>query len=239
MIEERPAPDRDDFAARLSRVGALADPVRRSLYGYVCSQPDSVSTDQAAAATGIARHNAKFHLDRLVNEGLLETEFRRLEGRGGPGAGRPTKFFRRAARELSVTLPERHYELAGELLATAVDDSVREGTSVLEELVRAAERTGLAAAEASGSADAGALDDAVTSVWRALAAHGYEPQHQDGTITLTNCPFHALAKTHTTLVCGMNLALIGAITERLGEGTLAARLDPDEHRCCVVVSYVE
>lgn len=226
----------DDFATRVSGVGSLADPVRRSLYGYVCAQPDPVSTDQAAAATGIARHNAKFHLDRLVNEGLLETEFRRPEGRGGPGAGRPTKFFRRAARELSVTLPERRYELAGQLLAAAVDDSVREGSPVLEELMRAAEQTGLAAAESEALGHIESEFDPVTSTCRALAAHGYEPRRDNDTITLANCPFHALAKEHTALVCGMNLALVGAITKRLGDGTLAARLDPDESRCCVVIA---
>jgi len=229
----------DDFAARVSGVGSLADPVRRSLYGYVCAQTDPVSTDQAATATGIARHNAKFHLDRLVNEGLLETEFSRPQGRGGPGAGRPTKFFRRAAREVSVTLPERRYELAGQLLATAVDDSVREGSSVLEELMRAAERTGLAAAESTTLQHIESDVDPVSSTCQALAAHGYEPRRDSDTITLANCPFHALAKEHTALVCGMNLALVGAITERLGEGTLSARLDPDESRCCVVISSDE
>ena len=49
---------------------------------------------------GVARHTAKFHLDRLVEEGLLDTEFRRLSGRQGPGAGRPTKLYRRSAREV-------------------------------------------------------------------------------------------------------------------------------------------
>jgi predicted ArsR family transcriptional regulator len=193
-----------------------------------------VSTDQAAAATGIARHNAKFHLDRLVNEGLLETEFRRPTGRGGPGAGRPTKFFRRAPREVSVTLPERRYELAGHLLAAAVDESVRQGSSVLDELMRGAEKAGLAAAETEALEPT--ASDPVTSTCHALAAHGYEPRRDNNTIMLANCPFHALAQEHTALVCGMNLALVGAVTERLGDGTLTARLDPDERRCCVVIS---
>jgi predicted ArsR family transcriptional regulator len=217
-------------------VATLADPIRRSLYGYICGQPEPVSTDQAAAATGIARHTAKFHLDRLVTEGLLDTEFRRPEGRRGPGAGRPTKFFRRAGREVSVTLPERRYELAGRLLATAVDNSVQQGSSVLEELMRAAEQTGLAAAESEALEHVEPDADPVTSTCHALAARGYEPRRDNDTITLSNCPFHALAKEHTALVCGMNLALVGAIAERLGEGMLAANLEPDEGRCCVVIS---
>ena len=81
----------DDFTAQVSGVGALADPARRALYRFVVGQPEPVSRDQAAAGADVARHTAKFHLDRLVDDGLLDIEFRRLSGRRGPGrAGRPS-----------------------------------------------------------------------------------------------------------------------------------------------------
>ena len=101
--------------------GALADPVRRELYRWVVAQAEPVSRDQAAAGAGVPRHTAKFHLDRLVADGLLETEFRRLTGRRGPGAGRPAKLYRRSARQLSLTLPPRQYELAAQIMAAALD----------------------------------------------------------------------------------------------------------------------
>ena len=88
-------------------IGALADPVRRRLYLYVCSRPEPVGRDEAAAAVGVARHQAKFHLDRLEADGLLESEFARLSGRSGPGAGRTSKLYRRTDREIAVSLPER------------------------------------------------------------------------------------------------------------------------------------
>jgi len=69
-----------------------------------------------------------------------------------------------------------------------------------------------------------------------LAEQGFEPHEQDGRITLGNCPFAALAREHTELVCGMNLALVGAIAEELGESGRSARLDPAPGRCCVVFS---
>src|SRR5437868_8151395 len=102
---------------------ALADPVRRELYRWVVAQAEPVSRDQAASGAGVPRHTAKFHLDRLVDQGLLETEFRRLTGRAGPGAGRPAKLYRRAARELAVSLPPRHYDTAADLLASAVTEA--------------------------------------------------------------------------------------------------------------------
>jgi len=63
----------DDFARRVAGVAALAEEVRRDLYLYVVAEPEPVSRDQAAAGVGVPRHTAKFHLDRLVEEGLLET----------------------------------------------------------------------------------------------------------------------------------------------------------------------
>jgi predicted ArsR family transcriptional regulator len=229
----------DDFAARVAGVGALAEPVRRDLYLYVVAQHEPVSRDQAAAGVAVARHTAKFHLDRLVEEGLLETDFRRLSGRTGPGAGRPAKLYKRSAREVSVSIPERHYDLAGQLMAQAIDEAVRCGTPVLEDLRRAAVDHGsdlgrCALAEAGGEQ---ADDDAVVSAaCRVLAAHGFEPRTGDSMITLANCPFHALAREHTDLVCGMNLALVTALIESLRPNLLEASLDPAPGRCCVVLA---
>ena len=69
------------FDRNVTGIGVLADPVRRRLYEFVCSQDQPVSRDQAAHAVGIARHKAKFHLDRLEAEGLLEADYVRLTGR--------------------------------------------------------------------------------------------------------------------------------------------------------------
>jgi predicted ArsR family transcriptional regulator len=226
----------DDFAARVAGVAMLAEPVRRNLYLFVAGQQEPVSRDQAAEGAGVPRHTAKFHLDRLVQEGLLATEFRRLSGRQGPGAGRPAKLYRRAEGEVAVSLPERRYDLAGALMAQAIDSSVQDDTSVLDALNDAATAFGatlgeraLAAAEATAGRDS--RRDATCQV---LAESGYEPHLQDDTILLRNCPFHALAREHTALVCGMNLALVRAVTDRLGAG-LTPRLDPGDGRCCVVV----
>src|SRR5437867_11602565 len=97
--------DPKDLAQRLKSVASLDDPVRRRLYLYVADQEGDVSRDQAARALQIPRALAAFHLDRLVKSGLLETTYRRLSGRSGPGAGRPSKLYRRAALRLDLTLP--------------------------------------------------------------------------------------------------------------------------------------
>jgi predicted ArsR family transcriptional regulator len=226
----------DDFVAQVSGVSALAEPARRALYLYVVAQSEPVSRDQAAAGVHLPRHTAKFHLDKLVEEGLLDTEFRRLSGRRGPGAGRPTKLYRRSARQVTVTLPERHYDLAAQILASGVTDAARDGAPVVDAVQRAAAQAGhrLGAAERSRDDNVGPSRlDAVTA---ALTAHGYEPRIHDDLVLLANCPFHALAREHTALVCGMNLHLITAMLDELGYFDLQARLDPGPERCCVTLT---
>lgn len=132
----------DEFAEQAAGIGALADPVRRSLYRYVVAQADAVGREEAAAAAGVPVHTAKFHLDRLVADGLLETEFRRLSGRTGPGAGRPSKLYRRSSQELSISLPERRYDLAGEILAAAIERSMRESVPIADAVRTAAAERG-------------------------------------------------------------------------------------------------
>jgi predicted ArsR family transcriptional regulator len=195
-----------------------------------------VSRDQAAAGAGLPRHTAKFHLDKLVADGLLDTEYRRLSGRRGPGAGRPTKLYRRSSRQLAVTLPPRHYDLAGQILAGAVEDAARDGGPVLEAVHRAAadagRRLGAEQRRRAGASAAMPLDDLAG----VLGAHGYEPRVHGDQVLLANCPFHALAREHTALVCGMNLHLITAMLDELGRPDVQARLDPAPDRCCVTLT---
>ena len=115
---------------RVAAVSALSDPARRALYDLVARSAEPVSRDAAAEAVGLGRSTAAFHLDRLAAEGLLEVEYRRLTGRTGPGSGRPAKLYRRANAELNVSVPGRHYELAGDLLASAIEASIETGTPV-------------------------------------------------------------------------------------------------------------
>jgi predicted ArsR family transcriptional regulator len=232
--------DGDHFADRVAGVAALADPVRRGLYLHVSGQPEPVSRDQAAAALGVPRHTAKFHLDKLVEAGLLDRAFQRTSGRSGPGAGRPTKVYRRSDRQVSVTLPERRYELAAGLLARAVDDAMRTSAPVEDTLHAAATAEGARLAHqttAPPNRDSDANPDAdwtVTTACAILADHGYEPRRGERSVTLANCPFDALARDHTRLVCGMNLAMLTEFGHQLGNGSLTARLDPNADRCCVV-----
>ena len=224
-----------DFDAHVTGIAALAEPVRRALYRYVIAQAGPVNRDQVAAGADVARHVAKFHLDKLVEDGLLEVGYARPPGRGGPGAGRPAKFYRRSSRELAVSLPPRDYGLAGRLLARAVTDAQRDDTPIGDALRDVARETGRALGQraqnqARPRSSRSAVLAATTSV---LRASGYEPRRGPGGITLANCPFHALAQDFTDLVCGMNLELMGGLVDGLDGDYFQARLEPTPGQCCV------
>jgi predicted ArsR family transcriptional regulator len=130
-----------------------------------------------------------------------------------------------------VSLPERRYDLAGGLLAAAMDEAQASGTSPREALARQAFARGRELGRAAREADVGSAGRDV--VLRVLEEQGFEPRTDDDAVTLANCPFHALAAEHTELVCGMNLQLLGGVLEGAGAADLAAGLQPSPGRCCV------
>jgi predicted ArsR family transcriptional regulator len=218
-------------------VALLDEPVRRHLYEVVAASRDAVNRDDAAAAAGVSRALAAFHLDRLVDAGLLVAEYRRLSGRAGPGAGRPAKLYRAAAGEVAVSLPDRRYELPARLFAEALehDGGPQPAPSVAAAARALGSSLGTAARAAAGRRPARSrLRDALAST---LDRRGYAPfETAAGEIRFGNCPFHALVDEHRDLVCGMNLALAEGMLDGLGADRLEARLDPQPGLCCVAIA---
>ena len=205
----------------LEVIAVLQDPVRRRLYEYVVAQDHEVSRNEAAEGAGIQRTLAAFHLDKLVDAGLLETVSRRLSGRSGPGAGRPAKLYLRSGAEHQFSVPARDYGVAADLLA-----EVAEAARLDVELQAAARRKGRAAASRS-----------TASLRRRpcwpLAATSRAWMPTAPSCAWPTAPFHVLSERHPGLVCGMNLALL----EGLMEGADGRRtcMDPRPGLCCVVV----
>lgn len=205
----------------LAGLSSLVDPVRRRLYEYVASRDEPVTREAAADAVGISRTLAAYHLDKLVDAGILAVNYARSAGRSGPGAGRPAKWYSSTQQELSASVPPRTYGLLATLLADAVasDDS---GT-VLPAVAAAARKTGRARAQGRDAIDA-------------LRDCGYEPTRRtDGAIELRNCPFDRLARRHTELVCGLNIELIRGILETVADPHERAVSAPRNGGCCVLV----
>jgi predicted ArsR family transcriptional regulator len=227
-----------DFAAQVSAISALNEPVRRALYGYVLGQTDAVGRDEAAKAVGISRVLAAFHLERLLEQGLLEVEYRRLSGKEGPGAGRPAKLYRPSDRQLEITLPGRRYELAARLMAEAFSQQGADPAKALDDVARRfGEQLGTRARRRLGRRPNHSR--LLQTTCDVLRDHGFQPTEVDGVVRLRNCPFHSLAQAHAELVCAMNLSMARGILGGLRAGGLEARLDPQPGQCCVVLSMAQ
>jgi predicted ArsR family transcriptional regulator len=211
-------PSLDDVGA----IAALRDPVRRALFELVAAARDPLSRDAAAEALSIPRSTAAFHLDRLAEAGLLSVEYLRLTGRTGPGSGRPSKLYRAARAEVAVSIPDRRYDLIGDLLAGAIEVSAATGEPVVEAL----RSTAAAAGRVAGS----------EGFDHVLAEGGYEPTAAGGDVILSNCPFHRLAADHTGVVCAANLAFLQGAAEASGVDHDRVVLDPGAGRCCVRIT---
>jgi predicted ArsR family transcriptional regulator len=231
--EER---DRD-----IARIEVLGDPVRRLLYNLVTEgAPEPLSREQVAAAAGIRRALAAFHLDKLVASGLLEPVYRRLSGRSGPGAGRTAKLYRRSQRTIEISLPERRHELLAGLLVQVLAEAPEGATfQRARDLGRdLGRRLGEQARESLGTAiGRPRLQEVISNV---LAKLGYEPRRgPQGALRMHNCPFQPLAQQYRSTVCQINLALQGGLIEGLKAAPrLQAELTPTPGWCCVTIHGV-
>lgn len=218
---------------RLAALAALNEPQRQRLYRHVVAQGTPVSRDGAAEALAIPRSVAAFHLEKLAELGLLDVEYRRPPGRSGPGAGRPAKFYRRADSEITLSVPERQYDIAALLLAEGVEAAADGAVPVADAVRAAARRYGKAIGASAPSAGRRSKKKQVEQLSGLLAAHGYEPHVVGGTITLKNCPFHTLAEEHRALICAMNLELVRGVVESAGLAEGVAQQTPAPGHCCV------
>ena len=205
---------------RWTAVTALADPSRQALYDYVRRQDHPVSRDEAAAATHMSRGLAAFHLDKLVDAGLMLARYQAPPDQPR-GRGRAPKVYQPADDGLAITIPRRRYELIAEILADAVADDPAHAD-------RSARRHARARGQALGTQlrGSGLLD--------VLASLGFEPEAAgEEPVVLHNCPFHALAVRHTALVCGLNHEFLTGLVKGLDLIGVHARLAPRPGACCV------
>ncbi|NJC67916.1 helix-turn-helix domain-containing protein [Planosporangium flavigriseum] len=206
---------------RWKAIAALVDQSRRALYDYVRRAGHPVTREEAAEAEGMSRNLTAFHLDKLVESGLLRARYEAPTDQPR-GRGRTPKVYELAGDGVAVTIPERRYELIAEILADAVVDAPADAERAA---YRHARQRGRDLGAQVRAADAGIVD--------ALAALGFEPQSEPGRVLLRNCPFHVLAARHTGLVCGLNHAFLAGLVDGSGLTDVEARLEPRPGACCV------
>jgi predicted ArsR family transcriptional regulator len=222
-------------------VAVLDDQLRRGMYRFIRAARRPVTRDEAAAAVGISRKLAAFHLDKLVDAGVLSAgsqsvaKLRRV--------GRAPKVYEPVEADIRVNIPPRHHDLLAEILLAAVlaADALGPGGAHGPvggvALRMAAERGyGIGRAECErirpGHLD---VERALVVTMALLSRQGFEPVREaPGCVRLHSCPFHPLAATARELVCGINHRFLAGVLNGLGAATsVRAVLDPGSGPCCV------
>ncbi|MCQ9163070.1 metalloregulator ArsR/SmtB family transcription factor [Arthrobacter sp. STN4] len=208
-------------AERLNAVASLGDPVRKRLFELLRESPHALSRDDCAQALGLPKSTIRAQLDRLAADGLLLVEFRKVGERTGPGSGRPTKLYTVAVGEVAASVPARHYDLAAELLAAAVQRSIDSSEDVGDALAQVAFEAGKRLGAGAGT------------IHNLLADTGYDPRPdgQGGTI-MANCPFHRLSREHTGVVCQLNGSLLNGVLEGCADANHSIEPDAELSHCC-------
>jgi predicted ArsR family transcriptional regulator len=218
----------------IKAVAALGDDLRRGIYAFARATRRPITRDEAAAAVGISRKLAAFHLDKLVDTGLLRCHFDAVDG--VRRVGRKPKVYEPAEADIQVAIPARRHEVLADILVEAV---LTEGDqeSARSAAVRVAHQRGsdLGATERDRSKP-GRLgaERALTLAEDLLSRYGFEPRREAPTcVRLSNCPFHPIAGTAPELVCGINHAFLTGLLAGLQATTVQAVLAPTAGECCV------
>ncbi len=204
------------------------------MYAFIRRAGGPVTRDQAAAAVGISRKLAAFHLDKLAAAGLLRT------GYGQPGGlrrvGRAPKVYQPADIEVQVSIPPReHAILAGILLEAVLAESVPGTARQAAQEVAGGKGRALGEAERA-RARPGRLgaERALTLAGQVLESCGYEPARvSPALVRLGNCPFRPFAAQAPGLVCGINHAFLTGFLQGLEAPSAAAVLSSPPRACCV------
>ncbi|GHD93405.1 helix-turn-helix transcriptional regulator [Streptomyces naganishii] len=220
--------------AVIDSVSVLGEESRRRMFAYVRRAGRPVTRDEVAASVGISRKLAAFHLDKLVDAGLLRSHY---EAPGGTRrVGRRPKVYEPTDAQITLSIPDRRHELlAGLLLDAVLTEEADENAA--QAAVRVAGRHGRETGEAERARSRpGRLgpERGLTVCERVLDEQGYEPVRESPTrLRLRNCPFHPLAARAPGLVCGMNRAYLAGVLEGLRVTGIQAVLAPSPGECCV------
>ena len=207
----------------------LDDELRRGLYAFIRAAGRPVTRDEAAAAVGISRKLAAFHLDKLVDAGVLHADYQRATRK----VGRAPKVYQPVETDIRISIPPRQPDLLADILLDAVlaDGNARD--AALRVARERGREVGAAERAQSRPGRLGA-ERAITLATTALQHNGFEPNRMSPTcVRLRSCPFHPLAAKAPEMVCGINHAFLSGLVDGLDTTAVEAVLSPRAGECCV------
>ncbi|MFD4369547.1 helix-turn-helix transcriptional regulator [Rhodococcus sp. NPDC058521] len=209
----------------------LASDRRAELMDALRSSSEPQSAGELADSFSLHVSTVRFHLDALIDAGLVTAEFET-----NPVRGRPRRLYR--ALEPSAWGHQARYGDLAEVLAA---HWASPGGDPKERAVEAGRQWALRGMTESDGAPR-TLDAAVDSAAALFAEMGFEPQTQTQSdeirIRLHTCPFELVARKNPSVVCSVHLGLLRGVLERAGvpgaKGTLTPWDTP--HTCLARVA---
>ncbi len=225
----------------------LDSPVRRRIVDLLAERatrepadgPEGLTAADLGRRLGVHPTTARFHLDQLVEAGLLEAHFVRAP------VGRPRKLYRTPTRPMPTDGGAAMEKLTRLLTETWPDAGAEAPTPE-----QAGRRWALHHVPAPTGSAAGRARTAGTWLGKiglavdALQEWGYRPDlrtedaGRTAELVLTDCPFMTLARARPDVVCGVHRGLIRGALEALGEPDAEVGLQPfvEPHTCLARIS---
>lgn len=165
-------------------------------------------------------NTARFHLDGLVEQGLVD---RNTEARDTPG--RPRALY--SAREGSAAAGQRSYRLLAQILTSYLANTSRQPEKAA---LRAGEEWGRYLAERPAPYHRVDAASATQQLVETLDDIGFAPEPvtagRKRQILLHHCPFREAAEQNQEVVCSVHLGLMRGLLDGLGAPVKAETLDP-------------
>lgn len=211
----------------------LGEQSRWRMFTFIRHARRPVTRDEAADSIGISRKLAAFHLDKMVDAGLLRASYAAVQGT--PKVGRRPKVYEPVGIDVSVSIPVRQYLLLADLLLDAVLNE-SEDESGRDAAIRTAHQRGAKLGRSRREEVPLPLGGASVLAYcqSVLVEEGYEPTAQGPReLHLHNCPFHPLMAKAPDLVCGINHAFLTGYLAGLNVHGIEAQPAPTPGECCV------
>jgi predicted ArsR family transcriptional regulator len=199
--------DRDFSAAVASVTSAFGDPTRRDIYLFARESDGGVTAGEVADRFDMHANVARHHLDKLAAGGYVEVHLERPEG---GGAGRPSKHYRVADKDVPLEFPAKKDDLLVTLLGRALALLPAEAAEAMAEDVGEQYGRALAAQMAPGE-NHRTFRNALHAVAEALTAHGFaahaEARGTSLRIISEQCPFGDAATEHPVM-CAVDRGMV-------------------------------
>jgi predicted ArsR family transcriptional regulator len=191
----------------------LLDQFRRS--------PEGLGVQELAHRSGLHVNTVRFHLDRLVAEGLVARHLQRRTLRG-----RPRLLFT-AVPGPDRSADRRNYRLLSEMLAGFFADIVPEAGEQAQQIGRT---WGRYLSSRPAPYRHSTEEKALPELLRVLDEVGFDPEPAETAtghrIRLRHCPFLEVAEAHQEVVCSLHLGLMQGVLAEQRAPLTTDRLHP-------------